>query len=87
MIMIYSVDPATGALYTDRKQHFYIDAGILQEKAKATRAKYLKDRIAQAVGYPTFDALDCFLRSIGVGPDARDAWILNGTLAEHLCLK
>lgn len=87
MIMIYSVNPATGALYTDRKQYFYIDAGILQEKAKATRAKYLKDRIAQAVGYPTFDALDCYLRSIGVGPDARDAWILDGTFAERIGIK
>lgn len=87
MIMIYSVDPATGALYTDKKQHFYIDAGILQEKAKATRAKYLKDRIAQAVGYPTFDAMDCYLRSIGVDPDVRDAWILDGTFAERIGIK
>ena len=84
MIKIYSADPETGALYTDAKQHFYIDGEMLRERKLAVRTNYLLDKVAQAIGYRDFSALDTYLRCSGITADVRDAWILSGTLVENL---
>lgn len=86
MIMIYSANPETGALFTDEKKHFYIDTELLQEKALALRTNYLLDRIAKTVGFTGFDELDTYLRCSGVTADVLDSWIMSGTLAENLNL-
>ena len=61
MIKIYSTD-AEGRLFTDSKQHFYIDAELLREKARITRTEYLLNQIANRLGYRSFEELDTFLR-------------------------
>ena len=85
MITIYSAD-SEGRLFTDPKQHFYLDAALLQEKAYYLRRQYLLDQIAQCLGYDSFDALDTYLRCSGVTAGVRDAWIASGNLAENLPL-
>ena len=82
MITIYSVD-SEDRLFTDPKQHFYIDAALLQEKAYYTRKQYLLDQIAQRLGYKDFNDLDTYLRCSGVTAETRDAWIASGDLTKH----
>lgn len=85
MIMIYSTDP-DGRLFTDPKQHFYIDSELLQEKAYYLRRNYLLDQIAGCLGYKGFDDLNTHLRCSGVTQETLDAWIASGDLAKHLNL-
>lgn len=82
MITIYSAD-AEGRLYTDPKQHYYIDADLLREKARLVRTEYLLNQIAKRLDYKSFDSLDTFLRCSGVTAETRDSWILSGTLAQN----
>lgn len=84
MITIYLVNPETGALYTDEKQHFYIDADLLREKAIAIKTAHLLDRIAKIAGYESFDSMSTCLRCSGVTADVLDSWIMSGKLAESL---
>jgi len=46
MITIYSVD-AEGRLFTDPKQHFYVDAEVLRKKATLLRTYAVLDQIAR----------------------------------------
>ena len=85
MITIYSTD-SEGRLFTDPKQHYYIDSRLLQEKAYYTRKQYLLDQIAKCLGYKDFDGLDTYLRCSGVSPNTIDAWISSGTITENLKL-
>lgn len=84
MITIYSVNPETGALYTDEKQRFYIDADLLREKAIAIKTMHLLDRIANIAGYKSFDSMNTCLRASGVTADVLNSWIASGKLAENL---
>lgn len=83
MIMIYSTD-SNGRLFTDPKQHFYVDADLLREKAVALRTVAVLNQIAARLGYPSFDALDTFARCRGVTHDSLMRWILSGTVAENV---
>lgn len=85
MITIYSTD-SEGRLFTDPKQHFYLDSKLLQEKAYYIRRRYLLDQIAECLGYSSFKSLDGFLRCSGVTAEVRDAWIASESLGEHLNL-
>lgn len=82
MIMIYSTDGEK--LFTDPKQHFYIDAELLREKARLTRTEYLLNQIAQRLGYKSFSELDTFLSCSGITADVLESWILSGNLAQNL---
>lgn len=83
MITIYSVD-SEGRLFTDEKQHFYIDSKLLREKAAAVRTEYLLNRIAKAVGYKDFSSLDAYLRCSGITASTLESWILSGKLIENI---
>ena len=85
MITIYSVSGEK--LFTDRKEHFYIDADLLNEKAVAVRTDAILNRIAQLLGFPTMDALRTNTRSRGVTEETLMNWILSGqitTVMNHL---
>ena len=85
MITIYSTD-SEGKLFTDPKQHFYIDTELLQEKAYYLRRQYLLDQIAECIGYPDFNSLETTTRCRGVTKETMDAWITSGDLAKNLML-
>ena len=82
MIRIYST--ADGKLFTDPKQHFYIDADLLREKAYLIKRRYLLDQIAQCVGYRNYSDLDTFLVSRGITFRVRKEMIASGRVAELL---
>lgn len=82
MITIYSVSGEK--LFTDRKEHFYIDADLLKEKAIAVRTDAILNRIAQLLGFPTMDALRTHTRSRGVTEENLMNWILSGQIADNL---
>lgn len=84
MITIYSVNPETGALYTDEKQRFYIDAELLRERAIAIKTMHLLDRIASIAGYGSRESMITSLRCSGVTADVLDSWIMTGKLTELL---
>ena len=83
MITIYSVD-SKGRLYTDQKQHFYVDADLLREKAVALRSAVILDQIARCLGFPTFDALRTTAVCRGVTEPTLMNWILSGTITENM---
>lgn len=83
MIMIYSVD-SDGRLFTDPKQHFYIDADLLRERAAIRKEQAILDRIAAILGWPDFDSLDTYGRCSGIAPDTLMDWIRTGTVASNL---
>jgi len=85
MIMIYSTD-SDGKLFTDAKQHFYIDAELLQEKAYIIRRQHLLNQIAECLGYQDFDSLETTTRCHGVTKETMDAWIASGDLVKNLKL-
>ena len=64
MITIYSVD-TEGRLFTDPKQHFYIDAALLQEKATAKKIESTLDQIAARVGFKSGNELTSYLSCSG----------------------
>jgi hypothetical protein len=68
MITIYSVD-TEGRLFTDPKQHFFIDAALLQEKATAKKIQAVMDQIASRFGYKSGDELTTFLACSGYNVD------------------
>ena len=80
MITIYSVD-TEGRLFTDPKQHFYIDAALLQEKATAKKIESTLDQIAAWVGFKSGDQLTTYLACSGYNVDAL---ICSGNLATAL---
>ena len=69
MITIYSVD-TEGRLFTDPKQHFFIDAALLQEKATAKRIQLTLDKIAALLGYKNGDDLTTYLTCSGFDVDS-----------------
>lgn len=83
MITIYSVD-STGRLFTDPKQHFYIDASLLREKAAAVKTVAVLDAIARVFGYRSFASLDAFTRCRGITQDVLLDLIISGKLADVL---
>jgi len=84
MITIYSVNPETGALYTDKKQHFYIDADLLRERAIAIKTTHLLGRVAKIAGYGSRENMMTSLRCSGVTADVLESWIMTGKLTELL---
>ena len=68
MITIYSVD-TEGRLFTDPKQHYYIDAALLQEKATAKKIQATMDKIAARFGYKNGDELITYLTCSGYNVD------------------
>jgi len=83
MITIYSAD-AAGRLFTDPKQHFYVDADLLREKAVALRSAVILDQIARCLGFPTFNALRTTAVTRGITEPTLMRWILSGTIAENM---
>lgn len=83
MIIIHSVD-SNGRLFTDKKQHFYIDADLLRERAAGIRERFLLDKIAVVLGWTSFDELDTFSRCNGATRDVLMYWILSGTVPPFL---
>ena len=80
MITIYSVD-TEGRLFTDPKQHYYIDSALLQEKATAKKIQATLDQIASRVGFTSGDELTCYLSCSGFNVDDL---ILSGNLVSIL---
>ena len=80
MITIYSVDNE-GRLFTDPKQHFFIDAALLQEKATAKKIQTVLDEIAARFGYKTGGELTTYLTCSGYNVDDL---ILSGNLVSVL---
>ena len=80
MITIYSVD-TEGRLFTDPKQHFYIDAALLQEKATAKKIQSTLDQIGALFGYKSGDELTTYLACSGFNVEDL---ILSGNLASVL---
>lgn len=80
MITIYSVD-TEGRLFTDPKQHFFIDAALLQEKATALKIQSTLDKIAARFGYKSGNELTCYLSCSGYNVDEL---ILSGNLVTVL---
>jgi len=68
MITIYSVD-TEGRLFTDPKQHFFVDAELLQEKATAKKIQSTMDQIAARFGYKSGDSLVTYLACSGYDVD------------------
>ena len=82
MITIYSVD-TEGRLFTDPKQHFYIDAALLQEKATAKKIQFTLDQIAALFGYKSGEDLTTYLTCSGY---IVDDLIRSGSLASVLAV-
>lgn len=82
MITIYST--SEGKLFTDRKEHFYIDAELLMEKAIAVKTATILNRIAQALGFQSMDSLRTYTRCKGVTEEVLMDWILSGKIADAL---
>lgn len=80
MITIYSVD-TEGRLFTDPKQHFFVDAELLQEKATALKIQATLDKIAALVGFKSGDELTTYLACSGY---VVNELILSGNLADVL---
>ena len=80
MITIYSVD-TEGRLFTDPKQHFFIDAALLQKKATALKIQSTLDKIAARFGYKSGNELTNYLSCSGYNVDEL---ILSGNLATVL---
>lgn len=80
MITIYSVD-TEGRLFTDPKQHYFIDAALLQEKATALKIQATLDKIASHFGYKSGNDLTNYLTCSGHNVDEL---ILSGNLATVL---
>ena len=80
MITIYSVDNE-GRLFTDPKQHYFIDAALLQEKATAKKIQYTLDKIAALFGYKSGEYLTGYLTCSGHNVEKL---ILSGNLADVL---
>ena len=80
MITIYSVD-TEGRLFTDPKQHYYIDSVLLHEKATAKKIQSTLDKIASLLGYNTGDELTTYLTCSGFDVDSL---ISSGNLANVL---
>lgn len=80
MITIYSVD-TEGRLFTDPKQHYFIDAALLQEKATALKIQATLDKIASNFGYKSGNDLTNYLTCSGHNVDEL---ILSGNLATVL---
>jgi len=80
MITIYSVDKE-GRLFTDPKQHYFIDAELLQEKATAKKIQYTLDQIAARIGFKSGDELTAYLSCSGYNVEEL---ILSGYLAAAL---
>lgn len=85
MITIYSTD-SEGRLFTDPKQHFFLDSQLLREKAYYLRRQHLLDEIAKRLGYKDSGSMIAFLRCSGVTADVLEAWIDSGNLAQKLLL-
>lgn len=68
MITIYSVD-TEGRLFTDPKQHYFIDAALLQEKATAKKIESTLDKIAALVGFKSGNELTTHLACNGYNVD------------------
>ena len=83
MITIYSVD-ADGRLFTDPKQHFYVDAEVLRKKATLLRTYAVLDQIARRLGYRSFDSLRTSAITRGITDAVLLRWILAGTAANNL---
>jgi len=64
MITIYSVD-TEGRLFTDPKQHYFIDAALLQGKATTKKIEVMLDQIAARVGFKSGDELTTYLACSG----------------------
>ena len=82
MITIYST--SEGKLFTDRKEHFYIDAELLKEKAIAVKTAAILNRIAQTLGFQSMDSLRTYTRCKGVTEELLMDWILSGKIADAL---
>ena len=80
MITIYSVD-TEGRLFTDPKQHYYIDAALLQERATAKKIQSTLDQIAARFGYKSGEELTTYLTCSGY---IVDDLIRSGNLASVL---
>jgi hypothetical protein len=80
MITIYSVD-TEGRLFTDPKQHFFIDAALLQEKATAKKIQFTLDQIAARFGYKSGEELTSSLACAGY---VVNDLILSGNLVSAL---
>ena len=80
MITIYSVD-TDGRLFTDPKQHFFIDAELLQEKATSKKIQSTLDQIAARVGFKNGDELTTYLACSGY---VVNDLILSGNLVSAL---
>lgn len=80
MVTIYSVD-TEGRLFTDPKQHFFIDAALLQEKATALKIQSTLDKIASRFGYKSGNELTTYLSCSGYNVDEL---IISGNLATVL---
>jgi hypothetical protein len=75
MIMIYSTKD--GRLYTDEKQHFYLDEELLREKALATRTEYLLNQIARTIGFKDYSEMVVSFLAQGVTEEVLKGWILD----------
>lgn len=80
MITIYSVD-TEGRLFTDPKQHFFIDEALLKEKATAKRIETVLNKIASRFGYKNGEQLTTYLTCSGYNVDDL---ILSGNLVNVL---
>lgn len=83
MITIYSTD-TEGRLYTDPKQHFFIDAPLLRERAVILRTRAILNQIAQLLGYDTYSSLCSSAVCHGVTEPVLMDWILSGTIADNM---
>lgn len=83
MITIYSADSA-GRLFTDPKKHFFIDADLLRERATILRTRAVLNRIAQILGYDSYESLSTSAVCRGITADVLMKWILSGTIADNM---
>ena len=77
MIRIYSVD-SNGKLFTDEKQHFYIDSELLHEKSVVLRTWYTLNQIAIRLGWQSYNELSTFARCTGITESVLINWIISG---------
>lgn len=81
MIIIHSVDH-DGRLFTGEKQHFYIDADLLRERAAGIRERFLLDKIAAVLGWSSFDSLALSALTMGTTRSVLVSCIVNGNVPE-----
>lgn len=82
MITIYSTDGVK--LFTDPKEHYYVDADLLTERAYYTRRNALLNQLAEVLGFRSYDDLVTFTRARGVTHETLTHWIRSGSIADNI---